>query len=95
MSEKGESRKCINDLRKILDQFWQDASAKGRCWGITDKGKNPLAGSHIVLFFENEIVTIFQDRRSKIIKLKSYREVKISKLGKKIQEHLKKKDVII
>jgi len=85
----------INEVRKKLNKIWEIALARGRCWGMKKNGKNPLYGSHITLMNEDEVVSIFGDRKTNLFKIVQYKRTKNTELGDRVIDTLKKHGVYL
>lgn len=77
--------------RKALEQLWQEAMLKGRCWG-PKKECNSYKGSNITLAIGNELITISQLPDGKLA-IHEFVEGNDTLLGKRVKEIFDKEGI--
>ncbi len=75
-----EKQVCINTIRNFseIQNIINQCHGFGRTWG---KAGSPYHGSHIVFIKENEIVLLYQHRKTKQLKIEHFLKPETSGQG--------------
>ena len=77
----------IIKARKVLNSLWQEASLKGRCWGLA-KRDNPYSATNITIAIGTELVSVSQGKDGKL-RIHQFTRAKGTSLGRRVKRILR------
>jgi len=77
------------EARKLLNELWEKAWLRGRCWGIKKVVKNnPYGGTNTTIAIGDELVSVSLGKDGKLI-IHEFVKTQNTKLGNEVKKILK------